>query len=113
MKKIPLLLLCFCALIITATAQQNTEKKHPMKIGITFSTLGNDKIPHLQKLITTHTGFEIDGFYAFGLNKYLEIETGVEYFKHSIISTLYVDASGRSVISPKKQSNIFHYLLFR
>jgi hypothetical protein len=95
MKK---LLIIISILLFSASlfAQDNIEKKYTSKVGITFSSLGNDKIPHLKDLLAD-ASFKTKDFYSFGLNftvglnkyKWVEIETGVEYAKHNItVSTI-------------------------
>jgi len=78
------------------TAQHRTENKHPSKIGVSFSTaLGNDKIPYIKEIKASPLGFKTGSFYTFGLNyifglnKHIELETGFEYSRHNITTTVY------------------------
>ncbi len=71
-------------------AQVNRSKLLNGKIGISFSSFGSNDVIRFQ---SPHGGasYKGDGFFTIGatylypLNKWLEIETGLEYSKHNII----------------------------
>jgi hypothetical protein len=84
------LLIIVC--LLTVQTSLNAQNKSSNKAGITFSSLGVDDIfgkSGNDKYICEGKNFYTVGLtYIRGLNKWLEIETGVEYSSHNIkIST--------------------------
>jgi hypothetical protein len=84
-KTLSLLIIC-C--IFAVPTSLNAQKKLSNKVGITFSSLGTTDI--FGETNNTNYNFEGKSFYALGvnyirgLNKWLELETGVEYSKYNI-----------------------------
>lgn len=76
-----------------ANAQKNTRNQ---RIGITFSSFGENDPVYFDDLIGAES-YDSKNFYTFGINyihpinKWLDIETGVEYAKHTV--TLYPNLS--------------------
>ena len=72
-----------------ANAQKNT---HNQQIGITFSSFGENEPVHFDDLDGA-ASYDSKSFYSIGINyihpinNWLDIETGVEYAKHTV--TLY------------------------
>ncbi|MDR1170114.1 MAG: hypothetical protein LBK97_04685 [Prevotellaceae bacterium] len=73
---------------MTTQVSLNAQKDLSNKIGVTFSSLGVNDI--LGQSVANSFNYEGKNFYALGLtyirglNKWLEIETGLEYVKHNV-----------------------------
>jgi hypothetical protein len=71
-------------------AQENVPKIKNGKIGITFSSFGENYVFRFEEL-TGAASYDSDYFntlginYVYTLNKWLEAETGIEYSRHNII----------------------------
>lgn len=71
-------------------AQENAPNIKDSKIGITFSSFGQNNIFPFD-VLDGDAGYNSDYFYAVGINyitpinKWLEVETGIEYVRHYII----------------------------
>ncbi len=89
MKKSSLLILCFVLAIITF-AQKNESQHLKGKIGITFSSLGENDVIRFQPL-EGEGSYNSDNFFTIGinylhqLNNTFNFETGIEYSNHKII----------------------------
>lgn len=87
MKKI--FLLIFCSVITFYSYAQKSESRKG-KIGITFSTFGENDVIRSEPLMG-EASYNSDQFYTFGifytykLNNTFDFETGIEYAKHKII----------------------------
>ncbi|MDR3286836.1 MAG: hypothetical protein LBT27_05285 [Prevotellaceae bacterium] len=113
MKKILITItLCFLSISIL-TGQENIEKKYTSKIGITFSALGHDNIYYLSELKADFVSFNANDFYTLGINytlglnkyKWVEIETGIEYSKHNITATTYLNENGTLIANKNSKEN--------
>lgn len=71
-------------------AQENGTKLSAKKIGITFSSFGENDVFRFDELVGA-ASYNSDYFFTIGINyihpltKWLEAETGIEYSKHNII----------------------------
>ena len=71
-------------------AQDNVSKTKSRKIGITYSSFGENDVFRFNELMGA-ASYNSDYFFTLGinyihpLNKWLETETGIEYSKHNII----------------------------
>jgi hypothetical protein len=89
MEKPALLILCF-VFAFSAFAQKNEGKTQKGKIGITFSSFGENDVIRFQPL-DGEASSNSDKFYILGinyinkLNNTFDFETGIEYAKHNII----------------------------
>lgn len=88
--KIFSILTCLFLVNISCNSQEiNTEKTQP-KIGITYSSFGQNEAVHFQQLEGSGS-YDSDSFFTLGLmyahplNNWLFLETGFEYSEHSII----------------------------
>ncbi|MDR1983773.1 MAG: outer membrane beta-barrel protein [Prevotellaceae bacterium] len=92
MKKILVIIFYFLAFSILVNAQENNIKKYISKVGITFSSLGTDDVFYVENVVGDGS-YKSRNIYAFGfnytleLNKWIELETGIEYSKHNITIT--------------------------
>jgi len=72
------------------SAQDNSSHTKKGKIGITFSSFGENNVVRFVEL-TGDAAYDRDYFYTLGMiyiypfNKWLEGETGIEYSKHHIV----------------------------
>jgi hypothetical protein len=72
------------------TAQEGVSDALNAKIGVTFSSFGDNYVYRSNELVGV-SSYDSDYFYSFGinyvqpLNKWLETETGIEYTIHSLI----------------------------
>jgi hypothetical protein len=89
MKKPSLLILCF--VFAALSYAQKTENQSPKgKIGITFSSFGENDVFRKEPLMG-EASYNSDKFYILGinyiykLNNIFDFETGIEYAKHTII----------------------------
>ena len=87
------ILITLSVLFITPSfliAQDNETKLRANKIGITFSSFGENEVFRSDQLDGA-ASYDSDYFFTLGinyvlpLNKWLEAETGIEYSKHNII----------------------------
>ncbi len=91
MKKIIFIIVFFLLTNqIILKAQEKTTKLIDGKVGITFSSFGDNDVFRFNELdgAASYDGdnfFTLGVSYVYGLNKWLEIETGLEYAKHNII----------------------------
>jgi len=89
MKTASLLLLGFI-FSFSSYAQNNEMQSSKGKIGITFSSFGDNDVIRFQPL-DGEASYNSDNFYTFGinylyqLNHTFDFETGIEYSKHKII----------------------------
>ena len=89
MRKIFLLSL-YLGFAFCTHAQQNEGSTSKEKIGITFSSFGENDVVRYQPL-EGEASYNSDGFYTIGinylhrLNKTFDFETGLEYSRHKII----------------------------
>jgi len=89
MKKTTLLIFCF-VFALSGYAQETEDQSGKGKIGITFSSFGDNDVVRFEPLIG-EASYNSDKFYIFGinyiykLNKTFDFETGIEYAKHKII----------------------------
>jgi long-subunit fatty acid transport protein len=85
------------------------QKELSNKIGVTFSSLGTNDI--FEKSNTTNYNYEGENFYTLGLtyirgfNKWLEIETGLEYSRHNINIALNI-MPGTNAFKRTQKTNI-------
>jgi len=89
MKKPSLLILCF-AFAALSYAQKTEDQSPKGKIGITFSSFGENDVIRTEPLMG-EASYNSDKFYILGinyiykLNNIFDFETGIEYAKHTII----------------------------
>ena len=75
---------------VLLNAQEKTTKSIDGKVGITFSSFGDNDVFRSDELEGA-ASYDSDNFYTlgisyvYGLSKWLEIETSIEYSKHNII----------------------------
>lgn len=89
------IVLSLCMISHVLNAQDTTKHQNAGKIGITFSSLGDNGVYQTNKLMggPSYLG---DGFYTFGFNylipirKWLAFETGVEYARHTLLIESFV-----------------------
>jgi hypothetical protein len=106
------LLIIIC--LLTVQTSLNAQKELSNKIGITFSSLGVNDI--FNQSDNEHYTYEGKSFYTFGLtyirglNKWLEIETGLEYSKHNIdvIPNVMPGVPPSFVRTPKTDITLFN-----
>jgi len=91
MRKSALFILYFVFVAsLSSYAQKNEEKPRKSKIGITFSSFGENDVIRSQELIGSASKIG-DEFFTFGidylskLNSFLDVETGIEYSNHKIL----------------------------
>lgn len=81
--------LCLIVLFIYSSKAQKTDTK-PCKLGITFSSFGENDVVRFKELIGS-ASYDSDKFFTIGinyirpLNNCLDLETGIEYSKQNII----------------------------
>lgn len=93
MKQIIITLLLLLLISCSLSAQETNNQKSKKKIGITFSALGETDVYYFEKLSGTPRNmgirfFSFGAFYLHPLNKWVDIETGIEY---NIQSLLLID----------------------
>ncbi len=88
-KRTMLIILSIYVFVFASLSQVNTKTKHESKIGITFSSFGDNDVIRFQQ-IEGSASYMGDKFYTFGinyvrpLNGFLDFETGIEYSNHGI-----------------------------
>lgn len=77
---------------ISLQAQESKEHKRNEKIGITFSSFGENDV-YRTTALDGEASYSGDNYYSLGINylrsinQWLELETGLEYSRHTIIIT--------------------------
>ncbi len=90
MKKLFLLILCL-DFAFSNYAQKSETPTPKDKIGITFSSFGENDVVRLKPPPLGEASYNSDGFYTIGINylhrltKTFDFETGIEYSRHKII----------------------------
>jgi hypothetical protein len=91
MKKSALTILCFLfVLSFSLYAQKSDPEPRKGQVGITFSSFGENDVVRFHELMGAPS-YNSDRFFTFGinylykLNRFLDVETGIEYSSHKII----------------------------
>lgn len=84
-----LLFILFSLLIISHLCPAQDNSPNANKIGITYSSFGSNDVVRFEELIGS-ASYDGDGFYSIGVTylhpiyNWLELETGIEFSKHTI-----------------------------
>lgn len=92
-------LISFCILSLCsmlAVAQESNHQKAKGRIGLSYSTFGENDVIRSDELIggpgyEGKSHFSIGLNYYFSLNRVLELETGLEYTRHEVMVRPHVD----------------------
>jgi len=112
MKKRLLTILFLFLISISLNAQDANKKRRYGKIGLTYSSFGENDI-HRTEDLDGSANYTRDGFYTLGItyltpvNGLLELEMGLEYSKHTIFITPNVPP-GMAVTTQKAEFSLIN-----